>query len=61
MLSTSRRCLNWFATNFGDRYSFAAVSKDDVVFVVAKGNRGEELRKIAESWNGHVDDLELWG
>jgi hypothetical protein len=60
MLVTSRRCLNWFAKNFGERYSFAAVSKGEVVFVVAKGEKGAELRRIAESW-GKVDDLERFG
>ena len=60
MFKTSRRCLNWFAKNFGERYSFAAVSKGDVVFVVARGDKGDKLRRLAETW-GKVDDLELYG
>ena len=61
MFVTSRRCLNWFAKNFGDRYSFAAVSKGDVVFVVAKGAKGEQLRKLVRDWDSKVDQLEVAG
>lgn len=60
MLAMSRRTLNWFDKNFGDK-SFAAVSKGDLVFIVAKGERGNQLRKVALDWQGKVDEIEVWG